>query len=72
MSKITEHDVRILQRGAAHPDGVIALPMKLSNFDKPERRMAKLVEAGLATANIHGDWYITGKGRDVARAGGTE
>ncbi len=70
--KIDEHDVSILQRGAAHPDGVMQAPMKRSNFDKPERRMAKLVEAGLATANIHGDWYITGKGRDVALAGGKE
>lgn len=62
--KLSQHEVAALRQGARHEDGVIR-PNKMSNFDKPEKRMAKLVTLGLATANAHGDWYITQAGRDA-------
>ena len=60
--KLTTHDIAALREGAAHPDGVMR-PVRKSNFDKPEKRMAKLVAAGLATPSPFNDWYITDKGR---------
>lgn len=66
MSKLTGHDVAALQLGARHRDGVIN-PARSSNFDRPEKRMAKLVAMGLAEPNAHGDWYITEAGRKAVR-----
>lgn len=60
--RLTEKDKAVLKEGAAHRDGVIK-PKKWSNFDRPEKRMAKLVEIGCAIPNAHGDWYITPTGR---------
>ncbi len=62
--KLTRHDVHTLEQGARHINGVIK-PSRWSNFDKPEKRMAKLVEAGLAEPSAHGDWYITDAGRSA-------
>lgn len=66
--KLTPHDIAVLKEGARHPDGVMSLPMKRSNFDKPEKRMWKLVAAGLATPSPFNDWYITEAGRSLATA----
>lgn len=60
--ELTDKDIAILKEGAAHRDGVIK-PKKWSNFDRPEKRMAKLVALGCAFGIAHGDWYITPTGR---------
>lgn len=67
VSKLTSHDLDVLRAGARHPDGVIR-PSRKSNFDRPERRMVKLVAAGLAEPSPHGDWYITDAGRNCLKA----
>lgn len=64
VKKLTGRDVIALRDGVRHPDGVMR-PSPASNYDRPEKRMAKLVAAGLATPNAHGDWYITDFGRRV-------
>lgn len=61
---LTSHDRATLRQGAAHRDGVIR-PVKSSNFDRTDKRMAKLVQMGLAIPNAHGDWYITDAGREA-------
>lgn len=62
--KLTEAQTRELERGAAHPDGVIAPSMPRGWARKAwERRMGTLVANGLAEANAHGDFYITDVGR---------
>lgn len=67
-SKLTAHDIAALWEGARHPNGVIN-PARKSNFDVVARRMAKLVAAGLAEPNPHGDWYITAAGRKLINHG---
>lgn len=67
IKKLTAHDITVLREGVRHPNGVMR-PMPKSNFDRPEKRMAKLVKLGCAIPNPHGDWYITQTGRDVIRA----
>lgn len=62
---VPERYLARLSAGCSHRDGVITAGVKLSNFDKPEGRMAKLVALGLAIPNAHGDWYITANGRRV-------
>lgn len=66
--KLSESELNILAHGARDARGVISEPMKRSNFDKPEKRMAKLTAMGLVTPNAHGDWYITDAGRSVVTA----
>lgn len=69
MKKLSEKDLLTLKQGARHPGGVIH-PIFGAGFGRhnEEKRMVRLVAAGLAVKNPHGDWYITGKGRDVVRA----
>lgn len=61
--KLTNQERNNLNQGARHPKGLI-YPMRMSNFDKPERRMKKLAAAGLVVkADERGFWKITDAGR---------
>jgi predicted transcriptional regulator len=65
--KLTSQERNNLNQGARHPKGLI-YPMRMSNFDKPERRMEKLAAAGLVTkAEERGFWKITDEGRKAVR-----
>lgn len=63
---LTGRDVLTLRQGVQHPTGNIS-PV-FGPYGSTERRMAKLVTAGLVTANAHGDWDITDFGRAVVSA----
>lgn len=67
--KLTDRDIATLKAGARHADGVMS-PHHGANFGRrnAEARMAKLVAAGLAQPNPHGDWYITAAGRAAIEA----
>lgn len=61
--KLTSQERHNLDQGARHPDGLI-YPMRMSNFDKPEKRMEKLTGLGLVEAtDKRGFWKITDAGR---------
>ncbi len=61
--KLSSQERHNLDQGARHPDGLI-YPMRMSNFDKPEKRMAKLMGLGLVEAtDKRGYWKITEAGR---------
>jgi len=62
--------VRLLQDGAAHPDGVIRGGGR-TGFDRHRIKvaLADLEAAGLIVPNAHGDHYITDAGREAASKG---
>lgn len=62
--RLTEARLRTLRHGANDPNGVIKAPY-LTGFERVSwlRSADALCEAGLITANAHGDWYITDAGR---------
>lgn len=61
--KLTSQERNNLNQGARHPKGLI-FPMRMSNFDKPEKRMEKLASLGLVIkAEERGFWKITVLGR---------
>lgn len=63
--KLSNQERNNLTEGARHPKGLI-YPMRMSNFDKPEKRMEKLAAAGLVTrAEERGFWKITDAGRSA-------
>lgn len=62
-AKLTNQERNNLSQGTRHPKGLI-YPMRMSNFDKPEKRMQKLMAAGLVEpAKERGFWKITDAGR---------
>lgn len=68
---LTEQEVRALEYGARHPDGVIAFLgcgvgvgfMRRAH----DKRMQNLVARGLAEPSAHGDHYITEAGRETLK-----
>jgi hypothetical protein len=62
--------IRLLQDGAAHPDGVVRGGGR-TGFDRHRIKaaLAGLVAAGLIVPNVHGDHYITDAGREALPKG---
>jgi hypothetical protein len=65
VAKLSVTDIRTLERGARHRNGVIDFWGDGSGFGKRnhDARMVRFVTLGLATPNAHGDHYITDAGR---------
>lgn len=64
MKPLSHAEQCALRHAARDKRGIIEHPMKMSNFDKPERRMEKLTGLGLLVPSGHGGWFITDAGRE--------
>lgn len=68
MKPLSHAEQCALRHAARDKRGIIERPMKMSNFDNPEKRMEKLARLGLFTPSPHGGWFITDAGREWVSA----